>query len=168
MCSQAHRDIQTVVAFLTTRVKHPNEDDWGKFKGVRNYLNGTRHMKLKLTVENMSLIRWWLDTSHDNYWDSMGHNGAMMSLGKGAIVSNSNKQKLNVNSSTEGELVATHHQMPDIMRTLYFIESQGYTIDRNIIYQDNQSTIRLEVNWHISSGKKTKHISSLFSSSLTR
>ena len=85
-----------------------------------------------------------------------------MTMGKGAIISNSNKQKLNVGSSTESELVATHDQMPDVMHTLYFIEAQGYAIDKNIIYQDNQSTIRLEVNGKMSSGKKTKHISSRF------
>ena len=49
-----------------------------------------------------------------------------MTMGKGAIISNSNKQKLNVGSSTESELVATHDQMPDVMHTLYFIEAQGY------------------------------------------
>ena len=85
-----------------------------------------------------------------------------MTMGKGAIISNLNKQKLNVGSSTEGELVAAHDQMPDVMHTLYFIEAQGYKIDKNVIYQDNQSTIRLEVNRKLSSGKKTKHISSRF------
>ena len=67
-----------------------------------------------------------------------------------------------MNNSTEGELVSTHDQMPDILHTLYFIEAQGYTIDKNIIYYDNQSTIRLEVNGRIISGKKTNHISSIF------
>ena len=100
----------------------------------------------------------------------------MMKLVKGDIISNSDKQKLNMNSSTEGELVVTHEQftegelvtthdqLPGIMHTLYFIEAQGYTIDKNIIYKDNKSTIRLEVNGRISSGKKTNHISSSFSS----
>jgi RNAse (barnase) inhibitor barstar len=32
------RDIQTVVAFLTTRVKRPDEDDWGKLKTKRGNL----------------------------------------------------------------------------------------------------------------------------------
>ena len=31
--------------------------------------------------------------------------------------------------------------MQDVMHTLYFIEAQGYAIDKNVIYQDNQSTI---------------------------
>ena len=30
--SRIRRDIQTTVAFLTTRVKRPDNDDWGKLK----------------------------------------------------------------------------------------------------------------------------------------
>ena len=121
-------------------------------------------MKLKLLVENMSLIRWWVDNSYNDHWDSRGHNGAMLSLGKWAIISNPNKKNITVNSYTEGRLVATHDHMPYIMHTLYFIETQGYTIDKNIIYQENQSFNRLEVNGRIISGNKTEHISSRFSS----
>ena len=58
-------------------------------------------MKLKLMVVIMSLIRWWVDASYNDNWDNRGHNGAMTTLGKGAIISNSNKQNINVNSSTE-------------------------------------------------------------------
>ena len=85
-----------------------------------------------------------------------------MSLGKGAIISNYNNQNLNVNSSTEGELVATHDHIPDILHTLYFIEAQGNKISKHIIYKDNQSTVGLDVNGRISSGKKTNHLSSSF------
>jgi hypothetical protein len=46
MATRARRDIQTAVAFLTTRVKSPDEDDWGKLKRVLKYLNGTRYLKL--------------------------------------------------------------------------------------------------------------------------
>ena len=144
------------MVFLTTRVKKPDQDDWGKLKRVLKYLNGTKHMKLKLTVENLTIIKWWIDASYNVHRDARGHNGAMMTMGKGAIISNSNKQKLNVGSSTESELVATHDQMPDVLHTLYFIEAQGYAIDKNVIYQDNQSTNRLEVNGKMSSEKKNQ------------
>ena len=50
----------------------------------------------------------------------------MMTLGKGADISNSNKQKLNVGSSKEGELIATHDQIPDLLYTLYFIVNLFY------------------------------------------
>eukprot|EP00804_Cyclotella_cryptica_P009344 CCRYP_009005-RD/>CCRYP_009005-RD protein AED:0.36 eAED:0.36 QI:20/0.12/0.11/1/0/0/9/0/1019 len=56
--SRVRRDIQTAVSFLTTRVKRPDEDDWGKLKRVLRYLKGTMHMKLKLSVENIGMIRW--------------------------------------------------------------------------------------------------------------
>jgi hypothetical protein len=48
MATGARQDIQTAVAFfiLTTRVKSPDEDDWGKLKRVLKYLNGTRYLKL--------------------------------------------------------------------------------------------------------------------------
>jgi hypothetical protein len=52
MCTRAQQDIQTAVAFLTTRVKNPDKDDWGKLKRVLKYLNGTKYLKLKLTAEH--------------------------------------------------------------------------------------------------------------------
>ena len=47
-------------------------------------------------------------------------------LGKGAIVSQSNKQKINEMSSTEGELVGAHKVLPTALWSRYFIEAQGY------------------------------------------
>ena len=86
-------------------------------------------MKLTLKIDSMLLVQWWVDASYNVYWDAKGHNGAMMNVGRGAIIGNSNKQKLNVNSSTEGKSVAAHDQMPDVLHTLYFLEAQGYKID---------------------------------------
>jgi hypothetical protein len=82
----------------------------------------------------------------------------MISLGKGATTSASNKQKINVGSSTEGEIVGTHDFLGKIMWAKYFIEAQGYTVDKNIVYQDNQATLRLMTNGRLSSTKRTKHI----------
>ena len=98
LCMQARRDILTVVAFLTTRAKEPDEDDWGKLKRVLRYLNGTLFMKLTLTVEDLRTIKWWVDSSYNIHDDCRGHTGAMMSFGKGAVLSFSKKQKLNVQS----------------------------------------------------------------------
>ena len=100
MCSRACRNIQTAVAFLTKRFNQPDEYDWKKFKRVLKYINYTRHMKLKLTVENISLIRWWVDASYNFHWDSRGHNGDIILLGKGSIIRNSNNQKMNLDIST--------------------------------------------------------------------
>ena len=50
LSSRARRDIHTAVSFLTTRVKKPDKDDWGKLKRALKYLNGTRRLKLTLTI----------------------------------------------------------------------------------------------------------------------
>eukprot|EP00804_Cyclotella_cryptica_P002560 CCRYP_010401-RA/>CCRYP_010401-RA protein AED:0.15 eAED:0.13 QI:0/0/0/0.5/1/1/8/0/1350 len=85
LSGRARRDIQTAVAFLTTRVKQPDEDDWGKLKRVLQYLLGTKHMKLTLSVDNLSQIKWWVDASYNTHEDCKGQTGAMMSLGEGAV-----------------------------------------------------------------------------------
>jgi hypothetical protein len=46
MATRVRQDIKTAVAFLTTRVKSPDKDDWGKLKPVLKYLNGTKYLKL--------------------------------------------------------------------------------------------------------------------------
>jgi hypothetical protein len=145
LSSRARRDIQMAVAFLCTRVKRPDEDDWGKLKRVLKYLKGTRGLKLTLTVGDLSIIQWWVDASYAVvHEDCRGHTGAMMSLRKGAVTSFSTKQKINGKSSTEDELIRVDDAMPRILWTKYLIEAQGYTVEHNKLYQDNKSAILLE------------------------
>jgi hypothetical protein len=44
----------------------------------------------------------------------------------------------------------------------YFIEEQGYTVEQNILYQDNKSTKLLAKNGRWSSSKRTTHIKSRY------
>ena len=48
--------------------------------------------------------------------------------------------------------------MPLMIWTSYFLEAQGYEIDKNILYQDNMIAMLLEKNGKKSSTKNTKHI----------
>jgi hypothetical protein len=93
--SCVHCDIQTPVSFLTTRVKHPDEDEWGELKCVLTYLHSTRSLKLTLFAESLSIIQWYVDASHQTHEDCHGHTGAILTLGCGAVSSSSTKQKLN-------------------------------------------------------------------------
>jgi hypothetical protein len=68
--NRARRDIQTAVSFLTTRVKAPDEDDWGKLVRVLKYINGTRYMKLILSADEMNFtVHWYVDGSHQCHED---------------------------------------------------------------------------------------------------
>ena len=87
------------MAFLTTPVKNPDEDSWGKLKRVLKYLNGTKYLKLNLSVDNLGVLKWFVDGSHNVHWDCKGHGGAMFTMGKGATSSYSQKVKLNTRSS---------------------------------------------------------------------
>ena len=78
-----------------------------------------------------------------------------MSLGKGAVISFSKKQKLNVKSSIEGEHVGADDGIPKLLWTKDVIESQGYDVETNLLYQDNKSTIMLAENGRGSSSKQT-------------
>ena len=68
------------------------------------------------------------------------------------------KQKINVKSSTEAELVGVSDILPHIVWMRNFVRSQGYRSDNQaVLYQDNQSTMRL-----IDSGRplsaRTRHL----------
>ena len=155
---QVRRDIQTAVAFLTTPVKKPDNDNWGKVKRVLQYLKGTRNLPLTLSVNNVQCTKWQVDASHGTHVDCKGQTGAALTLGKGAAISFSRKQKVNTQSSTETELVGVDDAMPSILWSLYFLQAQGFDTSHALIYQDNKSTILLEINGKQSSSKRTKHI----------
>jgi hypothetical protein len=55
-------------------------------------------------------------------------------------------------------LVGLDDVMALVLWTRYFLEAQGYSVDDNIVYQDNQSAMLLEKNGRRSSGKRTHHI----------
>ena len=98
LSSRVRGDIQTAVSFLTTRVKKPDEDVWGKLKRALKYLNGTKRLKLSLTIEYMGVIKWFIDGSHNTHWDCKLHGGTMMVMGCGAISSYSQRIKVNTRS----------------------------------------------------------------------
>ena len=72
---------------------------------------------------------------------------------QGALYSASRKQKLNTKSSTKAELVGVDDLMPQILWMRYFLETHGIMVSDNVVYQDNQSAMKLEKNGRASSGE---------------
>ena len=157
-CKRARPDIHTAIATLCTRTKSPTEDDARKLLRLLRYINGTRDHKLILSAENLEVIHWYVDASFAVHPDMKSHTGAVMTFGGGAVQSISRKQKLNTTSSTYAELVAAHDASTMILWTKLFMEAQGYPIRRNILQQDNKSTILLLNNGKLSSSKRTRAI----------
>jgi len=155
-CKRARPDIHTAVALLCTRVKNPNLEDWKKLIRLLKYCNGTRQDKLTLSADNLHVIKWSVDSSFAVHPDFKSHTGGCMSLGTGAPITTSRKQKLNTRSSTESELVSVDDMSVMILWTKLFMEAQGYEIIKNILLQDNKSTILLETNGKRSSSQRTR------------
>ncbi len=158
LTKRARPDLSTAVAFLTTRVKKPDEQDWIKLVRMMRYLRGCPELPLILRADSVPIPKWWIDGAHAVHNDCRGHSGAAMSLGKGAIISGSTKQKINTRSSTETELVATDDYMPPLLWTNHFLRAQQFECSDTVLYQDNMSTILLEKNGKKSISKRTKHL----------
>ncbi len=139
-----------------------DEDDWGKLKRVLKYLSGTKYLKLKLRVDDLGQLKWYVDGSHNVHGDCRGHAGAMLSMGKGAVVSYSRNIKMNTRSLTETELVGADMFMPEIIWLLCFIQLQGYEAECIRLYQDNTNSQLLMKNGFFLCGKKTKLIKAKF------
>ena len=143
LCKRARPDIQVAVAFLTTRVTEPNEEDWKKLVRLVKYLNGTKKLKLTLNALDSNECKWWVDASYAVHLNMRSHTVIVFSMGNRMLICFSTKQKLNTKSSTEAELVGADDAMPNVLWTSYFLKEQGYSTTTPIMYQDNRSAIFL-------------------------
>ena len=140
LCKRARPDIQTAIAFLCTRVRRPDTDDYKKLARVIKYLRATMDLPLTLEADNLSVPKRWVDASFAVHDDMKSHTGGALSLGNCIVYETSTRQKINTKSSTESEFW------------------QGFKSDESIVYQDNQSSILLENYGKASSSKRTRHI----------
>ena len=81
-----------------------------------------------------------------------------MSFGVGTVYSKSSKQKLNTKSSTEAELVAVSEYLPYHIWLVNFLIHQGYNIKNKVLFQDNESAIKMESNGRNSCTGNSRHI----------
>ena len=156
-CKRGRPDTQTAIAFLTTRVKQPDHDDWKKLQRMMSYLKATKELVLTLEADDLRLMRWYVDASFAVHPDMKGHTGGGLTIGKGSVYNKSTKQKINAKSSTETEIIGVDDMMPQVLWTNYFMKAQGWSMHTKI-FQDNKSAILLENNGRLSSSSRTKHI----------
>jgi hypothetical protein len=160
LAKRARPDILTAVSFLTTRVRDPTEEDERKLDRVMKYINGTSMLNLTLEGDGGS-CRAYIDASFGVHPDMRSHSGFVASLGKGAILAASSKQRLATKSSTEAELVA----ISDKIGHALWINNLVYEQDKYkrkgkdpvTLFEDNQSCIALIRSGRPSSSK-SRHI----------
>jgi hypothetical protein len=144
LCKRARPNIHQAISVLCTRVRDPNQADWEKLMRVMKYLNDTKEENLTLSADDLKVVKWYVDASFAVHPDFKSHTGAVMTLRKGAMQSIARKQKMNVRSSTEGELVAVDDAATMILWTKLFLEAQGYTMWKRTL---SIKTIRVQFCW---------------------
>ena len=113
-----------------------------------------------MTIEASNILnpKWWADAAFAVHPDMKSHTGGILMMGRGSLHSVSWKQKLNIKSSKEAELIAADDILSDLLWTQNFLKDQGYTSKSTVLLQDNTSTIELEMNGQDSAGKQSRHI----------
>jgi hypothetical protein len=115
LCKRARSDVQPAISFLASRVQKPNEGDRTKLIRVLVFLKTTRDDMLALEADNTQTLTWYVDTAYAVYTDMRSYTGSTFSLGKGMIISDSTKQKVNSRSSTEAELIGVDDRISKIL-----------------------------------------------------
>ena len=155
---RARPDIMVPIAFLTRRVQKATVEDWEKLRRVFSYLKETINMPLILKVDDLSILRTWVDVSFAVHDDFKSHTGNFITMGRGTFFARSVGQKLNTTSTSESELVGASDCLAQTIWTMNFLKYQGIKLRRNYYYQDNESAIKLEKNGMQSVGKRSRHI----------
>ena len=144
---RCRKDAKTAIAFLTTRVRKPDEEDWKKLRRLIGYLKRTIKLPLILQADGVNVLKRWVDASYVEHDGMRGHTRGTMPMGKdgrGSMLSLSKKQNLKTKSSTEVGLIGADEVIPQMLWTRYFREAQGNGIRKNVLYQDKMSAILLK------------------------
>ena len=128
-----------------------------KLTRVIRYLCNTVHLPLVIGWDESGTLFWSIDASFVVHNDMRSYTGAMLAFGRGAVFSLSNKQKVNLTSSTVVEIICVNDTMNFVMWVKIFIEQQVFNLPMKLIIkklglqpsvlqQDNTSSIKLAAN----------------------
>ena len=155
-------DIETAISFLCIRVSNPTHEDKINLTRVLGYLENTIDLVRTIGASSFLVLSSWVDASYAVHKDMRSHTSGLMSFVTGTIHSKSSKQKLNIKSSTEAELVGVSEYLPYHFWLMNVMKVQEINIEKKLSLQDNQSAIRMERNgWNSCTGN-SRHINKHF------
>ena len=126
---RARLDASTAIAFLTTRVRAPDVNDWRKLSHLMDYMSVDRLCPLILSADGSRVLMWYVNASFAVHPNMCSHTGGGLTMGRGFLIVSSTKQKLNPRSSTESELVSVDDMMPIVLWSWYFLMDQKYWVN---------------------------------------
>jgi hypothetical protein len=116
---RARPDTSLAIAFLTTRGRAPNTDDWEKLCHLMKYLRSNQDCPLILSGKNDGVLMWYVDAAFAVHPNMLGHTSGGLTMGRGFPNAVSTEQNLNMKSITESELVGVDNMIPIILDLLF-------------------------------------------------
>ena len=74
-------DALLAIAFLTTRVRAPDVDDWKKLNNLIEYFLATVDLPLILGADGTGILNWYVDASFAVHANMRGHTGGALTMG---------------------------------------------------------------------------------------
>jgi len=161
IAKRSRPDILLPIIYLSSKVLEPTKSHLKKFLKVLRYLYHTKDLVIRLYVGNDKRLKLYVDASYGVHMKGHSHTGAVLKYGDATLEVKSSKQKIVTKSSCESEVVAASDETGLLIHVNEFLRIQGYEAEMEspgVLFQDNQSAIKLEVNGK-SSSNRTKHIS---------
>ena len=80
LSKRAHPDIVPIIAFLSTHVKYPTEEDWKKLRSLIQCLKYMMNENVVLSADVLTKVLWYIDAAFRIHLD-MSHTGGIMMHG---------------------------------------------------------------------------------------
>lgn len=139
-------DISASVTILSRCLQNPRDCDITQAKSIVRYLNGTKHLKLKLnsTLENSALVAYCDADFAEDKTDRKSTTGFMVFVNGGLISWRSRKQSIVALSTAESEYIALSEVCQELAWLKRLCTDFGIIIiDPSQVFSDNQSAIAL-------------------------
>lgn len=154
-------DIAASVSILAQKVCCPTNADWTELKRVLKYLKGTAHHLLRLsdvnTPEKNTLMGYADANWAENRIDRKSNSGFIFQMNGGSVNWSCKKQTCVSLSSTEAEFIALSEACKEALWLRELLNDMMLKQSKpTIIYEDNQSCLRMIKNEKLSN--RTKHI----------
>ena len=105
-------DLEIAISYLCTRVTKNDIDDWGKLKRLIAFIKFTIDDTRIIGANDLHRIFTWIDAAYAVNADMRSQTGGATSLVLRGLHAKCSKQKFNVKSSTEAQLVGASEYMP--------------------------------------------------------
>lgn len=154
-------DIAAATSILSRKNSSPSLRDWNEAKRVLRYINGSKHLVLKLGNDNHhsdNKLIGYADADHAGDLLERKSNSGYVFLYSGALISWACRKQTSVAiSSTEAEYIALCEAVQEAVVLRRLLQSIGYSqLVPTTIYEDNQSCMKLVTCERI--GRRSKHI----------